>query len=948
MAEPDSTRAYTMGPAADLNIKTEAAQAAVNQMTAAMKGLEKALQDFGNNAYMMAEKINRHLKSIGDTATTVAQQLAGVGAAVSGVGGGPAAAGRAPSAPIFSADSKIGRGAAWASSAAQQMSASIDRVTKQEIAGGLSLGTFVGETGDDFAKDLALAPLRWLRSRINTNRDTAIMASGGLNMTAVQQGVETDQLMSTIAKFPGSILGTPSDMLQMFAGAPSLGASFGFGGQERQGVRASGMFRGLREMQKLNPLASVGGAGGLMDTLGSYTADTSAQQRGMMFTGGAMSMIGAGGRQKSLSEWAESILRWFEGLRPGAQRGKGFDYGSLMAQYFPGSNIDAWFNVNGVPQNMRDYWWTYALGKASKSPTTAGAPMAISPDENNVAWQRLRANSELTRTEFSLAGSMSGQYAQRESSNRWFNALMGSVQQNIIPLISKGPLAWIQFLPDAVEDLLMTGAERGASALFKGDVDHGSFGDVGDIGDSYGEHGGTGLSGLHPDMRSKIGRMMKANPRLRVNSGLRDTGLQKRLKDKGYSNVSGKPSAHTRGMAADLGPASQYGWIAKNARRFGLASGRSQGEPWHVGMPGDIRGGMGDPDGIGDNPFDDFLDAVKEFTGSPEGMAGMIAKIVSTMTGAVGKLLGARDPSAPDFAQSPQDLFDRLYGASKNVTLGIPTRSSTTGGAYEPTAGGAQVTSTSDGQSVAGTQSGWAPDNRTWRGTSASGRGDKYNMTASPDILTDIQSNDPATRGSAVARALHNAGFSGDNLKTLLKIAYRESRWTTNQWVLGPEDTGGGILGVNQMPWTGKHPPQPSPYTQADVLDPQASAYIAMDMYKGVSPLNRPGPPNSFYPWKDDSGNPLGGVPQEANLLADQALKKAGLGDIIDEMRANVSLAGGGRAGAGAGISFNNTFNLSVPGYGGGSNGGIDVRRTVNLLADHLEGEMKKRLARTA
>jgi len=50
----------------------------------------------------------------------------------------------------------------------------------------------------------------------------------------------------------------------------------------------------------------------------------------------------------------------------------------------------------------------------------------------------------------------------------------------------------------------------------------------------------------------------------------------------------------------------------------------------------------------------------------------------------------------------------------------------------------------------------------------------------------------------------------------------------------------------------------------------------------------------------------------------------------------------------GAGISFNNTFNLSVPGYGGGSNGGIDVRRTVNLLADHLEGEMKKRLARTA
>jgi hypothetical protein len=100
-------------------------------------------------------------------------------------------------------------------------------------------------------------------------------------------------------------------------------------------------------------------------------------------------------------------------------------------------------------------------------------------------------------------------------------------------------------------------------------------------------------------------------------------------------------------------------------------------------------------------------------------------------------------------------------------------------------------------------------------------------------------------------------------------------------------------------------------------------------------------------PWTVN-GNPFGGIPAEANTLTDAALKKAGLGDIIDEMRTNVSLAGGARPGTNAGISFNNTFNLSVPSYGGGSNGGIDVRRTVNLLADHLEGEMKRRLARTA
>ena len=46
-------------------------------MAAPMKGLEKSLQDFGNNAYIIAEKINRHLKSIGDTATKVTSSSPG-------------------------------------------------------------------------------------------------------------------------------------------------------------------------------------------------------------------------------------------------------------------------------------------------------------------------------------------------------------------------------------------------------------------------------------------------------------------------------------------------------------------------------------------------------------------------------------------------------------------------------------------------------------------------------------------------------------------------------------------------------------------------------------------------------------------------------------------------------------------------------------------------------
>ena len=46
-------------------------------------------------------------------------------------------------------------------------------------------------------------------------------------------------------------------------------------------------------------------------------------------------------------------------------------------------------------------------------------------------------------------------------------------------------------------------------------------------------------------------------------------------------------------------------------------------------------------------------------------------------------------------------------------------------------------------------------------------------------------------------------------------------------------------------------------------------------------------------------------------------------------------------------ITFNNTFNIQG---GGGSAGdsGIDLRRTVTMIADHLENEMNNRLLRAS
>jgi hypothetical protein len=100
---------------------------------------------------------------------------------------------------------------------------------------------------------------------------------------------------------------------------------------------------------------------------------------------------------------------------------------------------------------------------------------------------------------------------------------------------------------------------------------------------------------MNPDVRRRVGAMMAANPNLQVNSGYRNSTQQKRLYDSGMVRAA-RPghSPHGRGQAADLGPPSQYGWLAKNARKFGLDTAGHLGEPWHVQTAGTISG-LGDP-----------------------------------------------------------------------------------------------------------------------------------------------------------------------------------------------------------------------------------------------------------------------------------------------------------------------------------------------------------------
>jgi hypothetical protein len=108
--------------------------------------------------------------------------------------------------------------------------------------------------------------------------------------------------------------------------------------------------------------------------------------------------------------------------------------------------------------------------------------------------------------------------------------------------------------------------------------------------------------GLHPTLDRALRRMFADNPKLRINSGRRSTAEQHDLfmgrhhedpngkysyMGKRWSRNRGAPptavpgrSKHEKGLAADIGPSSEYGWLAANASKYGLKKTVAN-EPWH-------------------------------------------------------------------------------------------------------------------------------------------------------------------------------------------------------------------------------------------------------------------------------------------------------------------------------------------------------------------------------
>ena len=375
---------------------------------------------------------------------------------------------------------------------------------------GSTLGTigsamFGSANEKGWVKDFMMFPTRFMRGNVTENRQLALgprRASVPRRSVPVSapQGMMTNLsgLMAS-QNLPGGILGgNPNDLLNLVNIASRVGAGIDWRnpGGLRNGPRSAGFLRGVAQAQRMNP-----GADGRRTwrPRSANSWNVGAQQQAAFLTGGAFSMIKMGGGQKTISEWAEGILKWLSNLRSGPDKGKAFTYPELMSQNFPGSNIDAWLTANGVTEDMKQYFWSYAMAKSNAAAGSTADQIFQKNQavEQSVAFNRLQATSAQTRTGFQLAGTMSGAYANKEQANRWMNELLGHMMNQILPAaMSSGALSYMQYLPDQIEEIIMQLAERtNLGTLGAGVVGWGSAmpgllgaGDVGDVGD-YGPMG---------------------------------------------------------------------------------------------------------------------------------------------------------------------------------------------------------------------------------------------------------------------------------------------------------------------------------------------------------------------------------------------------------------------------------------------------------------------------
>lgn len=823
---------------------------------------------------------------------------------------------------------------------------------------------------------MMLKPVQLARTRYEENRSATLGMARYLGGVSSRSGSTIEELIGTLANRT-PMQGDLGSILGALRQASFMGFTPSGGNQAMSG----GFFEAARQFQMLNPDMP---ANQIVANLGGFMGNRTSVQRSVLFTGGAFSMQGGGGRTKSLQEWAAGILRFFEGQRPGSDRGKKFSRQELETQQFPGSNMNAWFELNGVPDYMVDAFWQYAISQAG-STSDSFEKIIRATRGSDMAFERLRVQSAGARRDFAFTsqGGNYGNYIRREGADRNFQHGLARTFDTYLPRIT-GALGLNDVmggLPSPIADLMYNfvmglptiAGQLGSAIPMMGDTPQ-FIGDV-PIGDANpGPYGNRGLGGLTPGMQDKVGAMMRANPRLRITSGYRDGGTQDRLHRRGVGKVAPNGrSQHTRGLAADLGPSSEFGWIVANAHRFGLEHGAMHGEPWHVGAPGTVpkmrRPGVGDTPSSA--PIGDLWDIIAGASGNPiigaagnilgaagigvDDAVGGIGGVLGNIPGldglaALGKLAGSAIRGAQSVGglvmDAPGMIFDFLK-SMMNGGKGLDKIMEGFAGRIESSEIGnwlGMLTGKNDGN--------WAPSGGGGMGgiggmLGAGGGGSPVNLQGLrsrynlPSVGAAHVSEAQKLGIAVTLKAAADAGFQGEDLLMIAAIAGKESGWNPRALNIGPKDQSYGLYQINMKGSLG--PARRQQYglsSNEQLYDPNVSSRIARSIYESDRSLRAWGIAQS-------SAN------REATAKYLEPVYHAArqMGYIGDP---EATYAGGAYSGGSPAITYSpsvrNTtaptivkVNAPISVQAQMSNQG-DARQLARVLADHLGAEISERV----
>lgn len=803
--------------------------------------------------------------------------------------------------------------------------------------GGGGKGGSAADIGKQIASQVASAIGAALNNRINENSSYSLSASR-LDMLYQQtSGMGRQDLYNT-----------QRQPLQQY----KLGAG---GINSVLALQASTGIDALKQAKSVESLRASSGYAYSTDQINQMTRGmASAQSNNRMFMTMGTGMYGVGGQQKSSMTVVKDVVQRL-GLTTES---------ALQGAMAPGSMTRERLRQSGLPEDMQDLVLQYAQqnvaykkkgGAGMYDASNKGMRKTMGVEDSyanqNEETSRVKGNREenmYKRQADNYAAMEKGMQSLTRTMERLDDAMASIVGAKIrtrgIGSLVKGALPMAgTLIGAAIGSVVGTpGVGTMAGASIGGAI--GNFG-ASFLGDATGEKetnaqklnsksSGTpanvtksqgALSKLNPKMRQKVEAMMRANPKLYIGGGVRSTAQQKAMfmdryrpseektdvfwqgqywkRVKGAAAAPPGMSMHEIGLAADMAPESEFGWVKDNASRFGLRSFFDvNNEPWHVqpselpasrmqyeksGAPWGHNGQVSDP---------------TDLKASIANLAGMDHQSVSSTSGA--GIRSKVNMKIQDYSgMSINDAIDAM----------APTGGGGSRGGSSSSTGNVSTSSVST--------------------ASASGSGRKGSKPLS---------------GSQVATIMYKAGFRGKRLVEAVAIAQRESRFNPESFANDSDDLSYGLMQINMKGAMG--PGRRKTYNlkkNEDLFNPDTNARVAWTLS---------GHGNNWDHWKLN-GDPLAktNIPQATKYVKEAGYATSGhpkQGDPVSGMgmaqgmprqtpNATTVLIQQPSAPSGkSGDSYNVTISPTIHLHGGG-NTAMDAQKISREIAAHVERQMR-------